>query len=129
MLWDLGACILNDVSCLRAERRFAGLAAESGAGLVLMHSRGNTRDDGIFWRSYNDLVGEIGAELQAAAGESLRQGVDREQIMLDPGIGFAKKPEQNLELFRSLPKLYEMGFPLLVGSSGSRFSGMSPDVM
>lgn len=119
---DLGASVLNDVSCLRAEPRLADLAAQTGAGLVLMHSRGTPQT----MRSlavYDDLLGEVQQELQDAVDESLRRGVRQEQLMLDPGIGFAKNPEQSLELLRLLPRLYEMGYPLLVGTSRKSFIG------
>ncbi len=115
-----GAHVLNDVSALRFDPGLADLAAATGAGLVLMHMRGEPRtmqDD----PRYDDLLGEIGAILRGAAGQARTAGVDRESIVLDPGIGFGKTVRDSYRLLASLERLREMGYPLLIGHSRKTF--------
>lgn len=119
-----GADWINDVrggSSLR-DPVMAALVARSGCRYVLMHSRGTSSAmDGL--AMYSDVVAEVRAELQAASASLQAAGVRREQILWDPGLGFAKTTEQNLELLRRLPELVAAGFPLLVGPSRKRFIG------
>jgi len=115
-----GAHVLNDVSALRFDPGLADLAAATGVGLVLMHMRGEPRtmqDD----PRYHDLLGEIGAILQEAAGRARAAGVDREAIVLDPGIGFGKTVRDSYRLLASLERLREMGYPILIGHSRKTF--------
>ena len=119
-----GAHVLNDVSALRLEPGLAGLAAASGAGLVLMHMRGEPRtmqDD----PRYEDLLGEIGAVLEEAAGRAREAGVDRDAIVLDPGLGFGKTAHDSYRLLAGLERLRETGYPLLIGHSRKSF--LDPD--
>ena len=119
-----GADWINDVrgaSSLR-DPAMAALVARSGCRYVLMHSRGTSSAmDGL--AVYGDVVAEVRAELEAASASLQAAGVRREQILWDPGLGFAKTTEQNLELLRRLPELVAAGFPLLVGPSRKRFIG------
>jgi dihydropteroate synthase len=117
-----GADLVNDVSLL-GDPELARAAAEAGCPLVLMHSRGElaTMQRGI---AFHDLLGEIRAELAAAAGRAAALGVDPEQIVLDPGLGFGKSAEQNLTLLRRLDALAELGRPLMVGASRKSFLGV-----
>ena len=119
-----GADWINDVhgaSSLR-DPAMAALVARSGCPYVLMHSRGDsTAMDGL--AVYGDVVAEVVAELQAATDQLLAAGVRPEQILWDPGLGFAKATDHNLELLRRLPELVAAGYPLLIGPSRKRFIG------
>jgi len=98
------------------------LIARRGCPYVLMHSRGDSASmDGL--ARYGDLLTEVRAELQAATDGALAAGVQPQQILWDPGLGFAKTNEQNLELLRRLPELAAAGYPLLLGPSRKRFIG------
>ena len=98
------------------------LIARAGCPYVVMHSRGDSIDmDGL--ARYGDVVEEVFTDLEGATSEALMSGLRREQILWDPGLGFAKTTEQNLELLRRLPELRAAGYPLLVGPSRKRFIG------
>ncbi|MCB9545180.1 MAG: dihydropteroate synthase [Myxococcales bacterium] len=117
-----GAEIINDVSAL-ADEGMAGLAARTGAGLVLMHMRGTplTMQQGDL--SSPDIVGDVVASLAAAAGRAQAAGVAPEALCLDPGIGFGKTPAQCVALLAGLPRLAALGYPVLVGLSRKSFLG------
>ncbi|HUP02131.1 MAG TPA: dihydropteroate synthase [Gemmatimonadota bacterium] len=117
---ESGARIVNDVSALRFAPGIADLAAESGAGLVLMHMRGEPRTMQADPR-YGDLLGEIGSELLTAAGAAERAGVERSAIVLDPGIGFGKTAADSYRLIARLEELAANGYPVLVGHSRKSF--------
>ncbi len=119
---DAGAEIINDISGLRFDPGIAGLAAESGAGLVLMHIRGEPRtmQQSIH---YDDLMGEILAELRDSAERALASGCHPDQLVVDPGIGFGKTAEHNLVILNELGRITELGFPVLVGPSRKSFIG------
>jgi len=117
---DAGASIVNDVSALRFAPDLAELAAETGAGLVLMHMRGEPRTMQSDPR-YDDLFTEIGGELEAAAERARVAGVAREAIVLDPGIGFGKTAADSLRTLAGLDRLAAAGYPLLVGHSRKSF--------
>lgn len=117
-----GAAAINDITGLRAEPGLADLAAESGAGLILMHMRGNPR---TMQRdvAYADLIGEVRAALAASIGTAVARGCDPSQLVVDPGIGFGKSAAGNLELLARLEELSGLGRPLLVGPSRKSFIG------
>lgn len=117
-----GAAIVNDVSGLRHDPELARVAAESGAGLILMHSRGTPKDMHVNPR-YDDLLGEMAEELQLSVQVAEAAGVPAERIVLDPGLGFAKTADHNLEILKRLPELARLGRPLLVGASRKSFIG------
>jgi dihydropteroate synthase len=119
---DAGAEIINDISGLRFDPNLAAVAAQSGAGLVLMHIRGRpqTMQQDIH---YDDLLGEIAAELGESARRALEAGCLADRIVVDPGIGFGKTAEQNLVLIDRLDWLQELGFPVLIGPSRKSFIG------
>ncbi len=118
---EAGADLINDVSAL-ADPELAAAVAEARCPVVLMHSRGElpTMQRGI---RFTDVVGEVRAELAAALERAQRAGIDRRQVLLDPGIGFGKTGEQNLELMRRLGELRGLGRPLVVGASRKSFLG------
>jgi len=124
---EAGAAILNDVSGLRFEPRLAELAAESGAGLILMHMRGDPRtmQDDV---AYDDLLGEVRSALERSIGRALERGCGRDQLVVDPGIGFGKSAAGNLELIARLRELEGLGAPILVGPSRKSFIGKVLDL-
>ncbi|WP_399251211.1 dihydropteroate synthase [Synechococcus sp. CS-205] len=117
-----GAHWINDVSAGRRDPEILSVVAEFGCPYVLMHSRGDSRsmDD---LATYNDVVAEVREDLLRATDIALAAGVSAEQLIWDPGLGFAKTTEHNLSLLRGLAVLRQQGFPLLVGPSRKRFIG------
>ena len=123
-----GASIVNDVSGLRGDPAIADVCAESGAGLILMHSRGDVTTMASYDHAeYDDVPKEVVAELSVACDEARRRGVDRASVVVDPGFGFSKTPEQTFEAFRHLPMLGALGYPIMVGPSRKRFLGAVTD--
>jgi dihydropteroate synthase len=112
---DAGADVINDVTAL-TNPGTAGLAASRGVPVVLMHMKGDPRTMQEAPR-YDDLLGEITRFLRRAAARAVEAGVRRERIALDPGIGFGKTVEHNLEILRRLDEFRSLGAPLLVGTS------------
>ena len=121
---DAGATIVNDVTALRGDPAMAALCAERGATVVLMHMRGNPRTMQDAPR-YDDVVAEVAGFLRARMEFALGAGIAAERIWLDPGIGFGKTAEHNLELLRRLPELGQLGQPLVIGTSRKSFLGSS----
>jgi dihydropteroate synthase len=113
---DLGAAIVNDVSGLLFDASLAGVAARSGAALVLMHNRGRSKE---MYREavYADVMGEVVAELEAAISRATAAGVARAAIVVDPGIGFSKRAEHSFEALANLDRLAVLDRPILVGPS------------
>lgn len=118
---EAGAAIINDVTGFR-DGAMVELAVGSDAGLVVMHMLG-TPDTMQQAPRYDDVVGEVGGYLLAQATVLEAAGVDRSRIALDPGIGFGKTLEHNLALLAGLPRLVELGYPVVVGASRKRFIG------
>lgn len=124
---EAGACAINDISGLRLAPELAGLAAAHGAALILMHMQGSPRDMQEAPR-YADVTAEVAAFLAAAAAEARQRGVGADQLVLDPGIGFGKSVEHNLEILRRLPELAGLGCPVLIGASRKSFLGRILDL-
>ena len=119
-----GAHIVNDVSGGRLDARMGDVCARHGAGFAIMHSRGGVRDMATYLHAkYNDVVGEVLAELGERVAAARAAGVAHEAIVLDPGIGFAKRAEHSLAVLAGIPRLRAAGFPILVGASRKRFIG------
>jgi dihydropteroate synthase len=119
---DAGAEIVNDVTALRGDPEMAGLCAERGATVVLMHMRGNPRtmqDD----PRYEDVVAEVKELLAERREAATAAGIAEERVWLDPGIGFGKTAAHNMELLRRLGELRELGRPLVIGTSRKSFIG------
>jgi dihydropteroate synthase len=119
---DAGAELVNDVSALRADGDMGALVAARGARCVLMHMRGEPRTMQRDPR-YTDVVGEVRAFLEERLGAALDAGIREDRIWLDPGIGFGKTVEHNLVLLRELPRLVELGRPIVIGTSRKSFLG------
>jgi dihydropteroate synthase len=119
---DAGAAWVNDVTALRADPDLAGLCAARGCGVVLMHMLGTPRTMQEDPR-YDDVVDDVRAFLAERIEAAIAAGIDEESILIDPGIGFGKTLEHNLELLRRLGELRELGRPIVVGASRKRFIG------
>jgi dihydropteroate synthase len=119
---DAGASYVNDVTAFRADPELAALVAERDVDCCLMHMLGEPR---TMQRSphYDDVVGEVRSFLEQRIEFALVAGVRRERIMLDPGIGFGKTVEHNLELLRRLHEFATLGFPIVIGTSRKSFLG------
>jgi dihydropteroate synthase len=113
---EAGAEMVNDVTALRGDPALADVVAEHDAYLCLAHMQGEPRSMQAAPR-YDDVVAEVAAFLKDRIAFALDRGVRRERICVDPGIGFGKTPDQNLELVRRLDALAELGCPVLVGLS------------
>jgi dihydropteroate synthase len=118
----LGAELVNDVTALRGDPELAGAVADSGAYLCLMHMQGEPRSMQEAPR-YDDVVAEVASFLEGRLSFAVAAGIDEERICLDPGIGFGKSVEHNLELLRRLDVLVALGRPVLVGISRKRVLG------
>jgi len=120
-----GADIINDVSGFRIDPRMGEIAAAASAGVVLMHSRGSVEEMGTYRHANygEDVVAEILAELGGSLTCALGAGVDRQAIVLDPGIGFAKRSEHSLLVLAGLERLTSLGCAIMVGVSRKRFIG------
>lgn len=117
-----GADIVNDISALRLDTAMVGLVAAENVPVVLMHMQGTPRTMQAEPR-YHDVVREVGDFLAAQIRYAVEQGVEQDNIIVDPGIGFGKSLDHNLALLRGLPELASLGQPLLVGASRKTFIG------
>jgi dihydropteroate synthase len=115
-----GAAIINDISGLQYDPALALVAAATGAALILMHTRGRSRE--MYERAvYDDVVAEVRVELEEAMDRAVRAGVKRDALVLDPGFGFAKRAEHSFALLAALPTLAAAGRPILSGPSRKSF--------
>ena len=117
-----GADIINDISGLSFNNGLEEVVSHKGVYIILMHMRGKPAD--MQKRAvYNDVINEVLEELDISIEKALGAGIDKEKIILDPGIGFAKLAEHNFTLLRNLPFLKEKGYPVIVGLSRKSFLG------
>ncbi len=119
-----GADVINDVSGLQFDSDLPGIVAKHGAGLIVMHMRGEPatmqNSENLV---YDDLIGEISAFFRRRTALAVASGVDPARIWLDPGVGFSKTLEQNLELIRRAGEFRALGHPLFYGISRKTFLG------
>ena len=111
---DLGATIVNDVWGLQRDADMAGIVADHGAPVIIMHNR-ESADPAI------DIIADVTSFFQRSLAIAARAGIRREQIVLDPGIGFGKTPEQSLTCIARLDAWHHFGLPILIGASRKRF--------
>jgi dihydropteroate synthase len=116
----VGANLVNDVWGLRRDPEMAATVSRAGAPVVLMHNKPGG--------GYRDLIGEIAASLLESVELARAAGIREDRIILDPGIGFGKTREENLEIIRRLSELHRLGFPLLIGPSRKSFIGKTLDL-
>lgn len=118
---DAGAALVNDISGLRVEPSLADAVARSGAALILMHTRG--RSASMYAEAqYGDVIAEVATELQDSINRAVASGVSRDRLIVDPGIGFAKRAEHSYGVLARCPELGQaLGRPLLVGPSRKSF--------
>jgi dihydropteroate synthase len=119
---DAGADLVNDVSALRGNPELAACIAARDVPVVLMHMRGEpkTMQENPH---YDDVIGEISGELQQAIDFALSCGISEQKIIIDPGIGFGKRLQDNLAILRSLRGFQALGYPVLIGLSRKSFIG------
>ncbi|MEI7998487.1 MAG: dihydropteroate synthase [Candidatus Omnitrophota bacterium] len=119
---DAGASIINNIKGSQISRPLLKLVRDYQAGIVLMHMRGNSCNMQKK-ASYKNLMQEILKELKISLEKCLEMGIKKDRIIIDPGLGFAKTSEQNLEILRTLYKMHELGCPILIGPSRKSFIG------
>jgi dihydropteroate synthase len=119
---DAGAAYVNDVTAFRHDPGLAALVAERGCDCCLMHMLGDPRTMQVDPR-YDDVVSDVKAFLEERARFAVSEGIAEERIMVDPGIGFGKTVDHNLELLRRLDEIVALGFTVLVGTSRKAFLG------
>jgi dihydropteroate synthase len=124
---EAGATYINDVSGGLADTQMHQVAAELGTKYILMHWRGHSIDMNSK-AIYGDVVADVIEEVTMQLDKALAAGVKRENIILDPGLGFAKDPEHNWEILNRIEEFVALGYPVLIGHSRKRFlGGDSPD--
>lgn len=124
---DVGAVIVNDVTAMQSDPSMPDVITDTGAGIVLMHMLGNPRTMQTS-PAYDNVVADVKAALIGWAGDALAAGVPDSAIVMDPGIGFGKTKEHNLQLLKGIPSLCEPGFPILIGTSRKSFIGATLDL-
>jgi dihydropteroate synthase len=131
-----GARIINDVWALRADPRLREVAAHAKCPVILMHNRSNPASvevraqlgNAYIGTEYKDLIEDVKRELMESVNVARGAGIPDEYIILDPGVGFGKKVEQNLELINRLDEIRALGFPVLLGPSRKSFIGYTLDL-
>ena len=124
---EAGATLINDISAGQSDKAILQLASEHSVPIILMHMKG-TPDNMQDNPTYDDVVFEVIDALQDRVSEALKAGIKKENIALDPGIGFGKRREDNINLLAHLDKLVNLGYPVLLGTSRKRFMGSICDV-
>ena len=131
-----GAHILNDVWALRADPELASVAKAFNVPVILMHNRSNPASvevreqlgNAYIGSEYQDLIEDVKRELLTSVDIAKKAGIEDRQIILDPGIGFGKKREHNIELINRLDEIRALGYPVLLGSSRKSFIGFTLDL-
>ena len=117
-----GASMVNDISALRLDPEMASVVAQAGVPVILMHMKGTPGDMQVA-PTYDDVASEIITFLRSAMDQAVRSGVRRDRIIVDPGIGFGKSFDHNLEILKELDRFQCLEAPILVGSSRKAFIG------
>ncbi len=117
-----GASIVNDVSALKSDPGMAGVIAKHRAGIILMHMRGKPKDMQANPK-YVDLLKDIAGSLKKSIGLAKKAGIKDDKIIIDPGIGFGKTVEHNLQILRGLKSFKKLGYPICIGTSRKSFIG------
>jgi len=120
-----GAEIINDISAMSFDDRMMQIVTDSGAGVVLMHMRGKPKDMQVGDLKYRSVQGEVIEYLKEGISRAVSAGLKKEQIMIDPGLGFGKMPHDSLKLLKHLPELRSLGRPILVGPSRKYFIALA----
>jgi len=122
---DVGADVVNDVSGFRLDPRMGEICASEGCGVILMHSRGTVSEMGTYLHAEYEgrATDAVVRELSESVAGARRAGVADGAIVVDPGVGFAKRGAHSVEVLHDLPRLVALGFPVLVGASRKRFIG------
>lgn len=120
-----GVHIVNDVSGMRLDARMAGVCAQHGTGVVLMHSRGGVADMATYAHAEfdGDVLDVVLGELRERIDHAAASGIQRDRIVIDPGIGFGKRSAHSLRLLGGVARLVDTGFPVVIGASRKRFIG------
>jgi dihydropteroate synthase len=118
-----GAEIVNDISALNGDKKMAEIIKETGAAVVLMHMRGTPQNMQKGNLVYADIMGEIIAYLKKSSEKALKAGMEKDCLVIDPGIGFGKTREDNYKIIRNLSELKGLGMPVMVGPSRKSFIG------
>jgi dihydropteroate synthase len=118
-----GAEIVNDISALHGDKKMAKTISDEGAAVILMHMWGNPRNMQKGNLVYNNLMGEVTDYLEKSSEKALKAGIEKDCLVIDPGIGFGKTPEDNYKIIKNLSQLKELGMPVMIGTSRKSFIG------
>jgi dihydropteroate synthase len=118
-----GAEIVNDISALHGDKEMTKTIKDAGATVILMHMRGKPQNMQKGNLVYNNLMGEITDYLKKSSEKALKAGIEKDRMVVDPGIGFGKTPEDNYKIIRNLYQLKELGMPVMIGTSRKSFIG------
>lgn len=117
---EAGAELINDIWGLKFDERMAHIIAENNVACCLMHNRKES--------AYADYLNDVVSDLKETVDIAIKAGIDRDKIMLDPGVGFAKTYEQNLQIINNIERIVEIGYPVLLGTSKKSVIGLTLDV-
>jgi dihydropteroate synthase len=120
---DFGAEIINDISALNGDKNMAETIRKTRAAAILMHMRGKPKNMQKGSLAYDNLMGEITDYLKQSSKKALNAGIEKDCIVIDPGIGFGKTPEDNYKIIKDLSELKALGMPVLIGTSRKSFIG------
>ena len=123
MAVKIGAEIVNDISALNSDKDMAKAVREMRAAVILMHMWGNPRNMQKGNLVYDNLMGEITDYLKKSSEKALKAGIEKDCLVIDPGIGFGKTPEDNYKIIKNLSQLKELGMPVMIGTSRKSFIG------
>jgi dihydropteroate synthase len=118
-----GAEIVNDISALNGDKKMAGIVRDAGAAIILMHMKGNPQSMQKYNLVYDNLMGEITSHLKTSSEKAMKAGIDKQSLVIDPGIGFGKTAEDNYRIIKNIAELKGLGFPIMIGPSRKSFIG------